>query len=171
MKDFSSKNFGTLIAYLLPGVIVLLGLSYRSETISIWMFGGEGLSNPSIGGFMYSTLLALLAGLICSTIRWMTIDFIHHRTGVEKPKRDFRKLQSNYDAYTLIEENHYQYYQFYANSLIAGLIGYGIWRSTQTLGWVCWEDLWILIFAILMFAGSRDTLSKYYARIEELLDN
>lgn len=171
MNDFSNKNFGTVIAYLLPGVIVLLGLSSHSETLTVWLFGGGEIANPSFGGFMYSTLLALLIGLVCSTMRWMTIDVIHHRTGIVPPRRDFRKLQSNYDAYRLIEENHYQYYQFYANSLVASLLGYGLWRPSQSLGIICWEDLAIIVFGAIMFAGSRDTLRKYYARISELLED
>jgi hypothetical protein len=32
-----------------------------------------------------------------------------------------------------------------------------------------WGDVGILLLAIIFFAGSRDTLRKYYSRVEQLL--
>ncbi len=54
MQDVSTRNFGLLIAYLLPGFTTLWGLSYVSETIRLWL-GSPPTSLPTAGGFLYVT--------------------------------------------------------------------------------------------------------------------
>ena len=42
MREITSDNFGLLIAYLVPGFTVLLGVSYFSETAAAWLRGASG---------------------------------------------------------------------------------------------------------------------------------
>jgi hypothetical protein len=39
MTEMSQKNFGLLIAYLLPGFVVLWGISFFSPTVQSWLTG------------------------------------------------------------------------------------------------------------------------------------
>jgi len=39
MKDVPPGNFGVLIAFVLPGFIVLWGVSYFSATVRLWLSG------------------------------------------------------------------------------------------------------------------------------------
>ncbi|TWU54713.1 hypothetical protein Poly51_34320 [Rubripirellula tenax] len=166
MQSLTNKNFGLVIAFLVPGFIAICGVSFRSTTVNVWIAGTEGVS---VGGFLYSTLAALFVGLLCSTARWLCLDWLHHHTGIARPEWDYVKLQANLGAYTLLEENHYRYYQFYGNSLFAWWIAYGCWRSTLAGQEPQPADLAFAGISLLLYLGSRDTLQKYYRRVEDLL--
>lgn len=168
MQQLSKTNFGLLIAYLIPGFVALVGMSYRSETVRAWLVGYDVVT---LGGFLYSTIAALVIGLLCSTVRWIAIDTLHHKTGIHRPEWNFADLQENLEAYALLEENHYRYYQFYANSLVAWTIGYGSWRYSGTESLWLPADLAFTAIAILLYLGSRDTLRKYYQRVLVLLSS
>ena len=169
MKEVSSSNFGLLIAFLLPGFVVLWGASYFSGTIALWLSGsGE---TPTVGGFMYVTLASVAAGVTVSTVRWAVIDTIHHWTGLPQPHWDFSRLQDNVAAYNVLNEIHYKFYQFHGNLLIALFFVYVARRVhlgffVEPLGWV---DLGCLLLSVILFVGSRDTLRKYYVRVSQLL--
>ena len=170
MQSLSSNNFGLIIAYLLPGLIVLVGLRIHSPLLHAWLLGTPGSGDVTIGGFLFSTLAALLLGLICSTVRWLIVDTLHHATGIKPPKRDFRRLQQNVDAYRMVEANHYQYYQFYGNALVAFLVAFGSVRLADAAIFFPIADLLMAALCGLLYLGSRDTLAKYYARVQALLE-
>ena len=76
MRELNSGNFGLVIAYLLPGFVALLGVSFFSEPVQTW-FSVSPVALPTVGGFLYVTLGSLSAGVIVSTVRWATVDTIH----------------------------------------------------------------------------------------------
>ncbi len=171
MKEVSSSNFGLLIAFLLPGFVVLWGASYFSETIALWLSGSG--ATPTVGGFMYVTLASVAAGVTVSTVRWAVIDTIHRWTGLPQPNWDFSRLQDNVAAYNVLNEIHYKFYQFHGNLLIALVFVYVARRVhlgffAESLGWV---DLGCLLLSVILFVGSRDTLAKYHLRVTQLLGN
>ncbi|MEO1529709.1 MAG: hypothetical protein AAFX06_30190 [Planctomycetota bacterium] len=168
MKDLSRSNFGIVIAYLLPGLIGIAAASQHFAVVQMWLRGPASDEAASVGGFLFAAFGALLLGLLFSTARWLVLDAIHHRTGVKPAKRDFSLLQANLEAYRMIEENHYQYYQFYGNSLVAVVIGYASYRVTNPSA-PSMTDLVAAAVALLLFLGSRDTLKKYYARVQALM--
>ncbi len=169
MQPVNNDNFGPLIAYLVPGFTALWGASFFSETIHAWL-AGTTADGPSIGGFLYVTLAALAAGLTVSTIRWAIIDAIHHRTGIPRPTWDFARMQQHFDAYDRLERNHYVYYQAYGNMVIAMTALWVSWRiNTGTLQMPNFVDLAFVFLTVIFFAGSRDTLRKYYVRVSNLL--
>ncbi|MEJ7594341.1 MAG: hypothetical protein WKF77_22625 [Planctomycetaceae bacterium] len=58
MKDITNQHFGRLIAFVLPGFILLWGLQPYSELITNWL--GHATSDvPSVGGFLYITMAAV----------------------------------------------------------------------------------------------------------------
>lgn len=163
MKEVSSKNFGILIAYLVPGFTALWGASYFSETIRLWIMGTSP-DGPTIGGFLYVTLAAVAAGMTASTIRWAFIDTLHHVTGIPRPNWDFAQLESRINAFSLIVEHQFRYYEFYGNMivslvflLVARRFEWGLWP----IGWV---DVGLAVLILVFYAGSRDTLTRYYQR-------
>lgn len=170
MKEVSSSNFGLLIAFLLPGFMVLWGASYFSETVKHWL-SGSNASAPTVGGFMYVTLASVAAGVTASTVRWAVIDTIHHWTGLPRPRWDFFRLRDNVGAYNLLNDNHYRFYQFHGNALIALLFVYVARRVDEGVftARVGWFDLGFAILSVILFVGSRDTLRKYYVRVSQLL--
>ncbi len=170
MGGLSERNFGLLIAYVLPGIVCLAGLSPFSPMIRSWL-AVTGPSAPSVAGFCFVTLAALAAGLVISAVRWATVDTIHHRTGVTRPVWEDAVLAQKLDAFDYIVENHYRYYQFYANMLVALPFSYAALRvagsSYVTFG--IWSDLMTVVLCGVLFAGSRDALRKYYRRSARLL--
>jgi len=168
-QSISDSNFGPLIAYLVPGATVLLGISQFVPAVHEW-FAVAPADAPTISGFLYLTIAALAAGMIVSAVRWVVIDFIHSRTGLPMPPLDFAKLGQNVDAFALLIRIHYQYYQFAANMLVATAIAYVCYRvkvgSVLPVGWL---DVGVVAVEVVFYVTSRDTLRKYYTRSQQLL--
>lgn len=166
MNEISNQNFGLLIAFVLPGFILLWGLQPWCPLIGTWL-GHATTDVPSVGGFLYVSMASVAAGQLVSTFRWLTIDTLHHHTGIAPPRWNFRKLKDRVAAYDRLIEIHYRYYQWHANGLIAV-------TTTAILRWSAdsfsYRELLLILFVdSLLYLGSRDTLSKYYRRVEELL--
>ena len=110
----SNQNFGLIIAYLLPGFVTLWGVSYFSPMVAAWIVASHQ-DAPTVAGFMYVTLASLAAGVTVSAVRWAIIDHLHHATGIVPPAWKFANLEGKLQGYLTLIENHYRYYQFYAN--------------------------------------------------------
>lgn len=166
----SDRNFGLLIAYIIPGFIALIGLSGISPTINLWLGGFAAEQMPSVAGFLYVTIASVGLGMTASAIRFVVIDKINELTGLKRPAWDDRQLQANYQAYTLVIEQHYRYYQFYANSLIALLIAYAAHHHQNQLqldqGLI---EIVLAVIGIFFWLMARDTLRKYYLRATSML--
>lgn len=113
MQAVSNDTFGPLIAYLVPGVTALWGVSLFNPTIQSWL-AVTSASAPSVGGFLYLTIAALTMGMTVTAIRWAVIDTSHAITGLPPPKLDFAQLPGRVDSLTLLIEIHYRHYQFHA---------------------------------------------------------
>ena len=105
MKDLSGKNFGLLIAYILPGAIVLIGLGAFLSFVRSWLLSPSE-AQPTVGGFLFVTLASVAAGMTASAVRWATVDRLHHWTGVVKPAWDDSKLNERLEAFEAIVEAH-----------------------------------------------------------------
>lgn len=169
VKPLSTNNFGLLIAYVLPGFTALLALAYVSDTVRAWL-GAPPANSPTVGGFLYVTVGSVAAGLVISTLRWMIVDTIHHRTGLRQPPLDFSRLRANTYPFEVLVEIHYRYYQFHANMLVAVAFFYACRRLTGPTLLVApgWADLGFALVEAILFLGSRDTLRKYYDRTSQL---
>ena len=163
------KNFGVIIAFLLPGALFLFGLSYSSDTVSAFLHQYSAKDGPQIGGFLYVTLASLAVGLLLSAVRWLILDWSVGLTLKDKPDFDFNKFSNKdvYAAFIAIVENHYRFYQYYSNSLIALLLvmiaycykhGFSVKAVTASA-----------ILGVALLLGSRDALGKYYKRGKQVL--
>jgi hypothetical protein len=166
MANNRDKDFGLLISIILPGYIAILGFADHSERIQLWI-GQAGSESPSIGGFLLLTVASVFAGMTVSTIRWAVIDTLHHATGICRPNWQMSNLKDRDQAFLVMVDIHYRYYQFYANSIIAApVLLAGHWLSN---GFSILELIASLSLVTLFFFGSRDTLMKYYKRVDALL--
>lgn len=166
MDIFNTRNFGLLIAYVLPGFVILLGAGSMSDAVRVWLVGVStaSTSGPTVGSVLYVGLASIGSGMTASVVRWALVDTTHHLTGLVRPSLDESRLTERLDAFDYLVEQHYRYYQFYGNSLVALAAAYTMWRcsphaATVELGWV--EALLLMISAVFA-AGSRDALRKYY---------
>lgn len=170
-QEASINDFGLLIAYVLPGFTALWGLGYLVPEVHAWL-GHPPSEAPTLGGFLYVTLASVGIGLAVSTVRWLVIDGLHHRTGVPRPEFDFARLQQNVQAFGVLLDIHYKYYQFYGNSLVALIWVQLARRASQGFfeAPVTWVDVGFLLLEVVFFVGSRDTLRKYYVRTGHFLE-
>lgn len=169
MNSISKDTFGPLIAFLIPGAIALFGLSPFIPAVLSW-FATDPVNPPSIGGFLYLTVASLAMGMTVSAIRWVVVDTLHSRTGVQSPTLDFSRLGSNVAAMELLIEIQYRHYLFYANAFVAVAIAWVAHRTA--IGWLQPPneiDLAFLVLEPIFWVASRDTLKKYYRRAEQIL--
>lgn len=169
MRELTDKNFGIAIAYLIPGFLVLWGVSYFSPTIRGWLEPSGLATTPTLGSFLYVLLGSLAAGLIVSALRWATLDTFHHATGLTAPALNFSALPKNLEAFILIVEANYRFYQFYSNACVALFIA--VICRLVAIGNLGGVGSWLagtLIEGVLL-AGSRDSLRRYYTRAAALL--
>ncbi len=168
MRDFSPFNFGTIVAYLVPGFIVLWAVSFHSAIVQGWL-SMSAATAPTVGDLLYATLASLAAGVTVSAIRWAVIDTLHHHTGLPPPRWNFALLPERLAAFQMLVEDHYVYYKFYANALVALVFLYVAWRTSATATVNQWRlDAAFFVLCIVLFIGSRDALRRYYRRAEQL---
>jgi hypothetical protein len=162
-KETSPSNFGLLIVCVIPGFTALHGVPSPSGELPMNALAGSG-PEATVAGFLYGSVQAITAGLIVSAVRWLVIDTLHHRTGLPRPKLDFSSLDRNIHAFEFLVRNHYWFYQFYANMIIA------LAWAGATLGDMHGARGWGYgLLALLFFLASRDALRKFYERAEGLL--
>ena len=168
VKDVTTSNFGLLIAFVLPGFVLLWGIAPYSQTVTHWLAHANS-DAPTVGGFLYVTLASVGLGQLVSTLRWLLIDSLHHRTGITPPAWSFRELRSKEasGAFERLVDDHYRFYQFHANGFVAltlAFLTHGVATGFSTSGFVA-----VVLCDVLLFVGSRDTLSRYYRRAEQVL--
>jgi len=171
MSELSDKNFGLVIAYVLPGFVALWGIGRFSKTVESWIVTSQH-GGPTVAGFLYVTLASLAAGLTVSAIRWAMVDTLHHATGLKPPSLEFSTLDDRLHGFHGLVENHYRYYQFYSNMFVAAALAF--LAEIGPSGNLCQIGLpavGVIVLELVFLAGSRDTLRKYYARAERLLGN
>jgi hypothetical protein len=162
-QEGSLSNFGLFIAYVLPGFTALQGLPFLVASSAGWGNVATDM-NPSVTTFLSGTVEAVAAGLIVSTVRWLVVDTVHHRTGLCPPGWDFALLSKNVAAFELLVHIHYKYYKFYANMVVA--LAWAYLTGGYALGW---RGLVYWVLVVLFYLASRDALRKYYERAGRLL--
>ena len=170
MESLTERNFGLAIAYLVPGFVGVLALGEASGSVRSWLAASS--SEPAtVGGFLYVTLASMGLGVTLSAFRWAMLDRIHHHTGLKPPEIDYSILQERFDAFEGAVHNHYRYYQFYGNLLMAlllSIVGLGVapgFLREEPLT----RSLLLVCLASVLFAASRDALEKYYDRSRSIL--
>lgn len=170
MSDTSGKQFGILIAYILPGFIVLIGLTPVFPLISQWLKPIDAQGGLGLGPPLYAILGATALGLILSCFRWLLIDRIHGWMGVRRPVWNDRHLEGRLGGFDYLVLNHFRYHEFCGNTLLATLSVYILNRASHSLHFLNpGTDVAMAILAIVLFAASRDALKNYYSRSGRLV--
>jgi hypothetical protein len=169
MTEVSIKQFGLLVAYVLPGFIGLAGLAPILPVISRWLFPSDHVG-LDIAPPIYALMAATALGLILTAFRWMILDHALAWMGVKRPVWDDRQLSQELSGFDYLVQNHFRYYEFFGNVLIALVITYVLNRVLGTLPFLGFgTDLGMLVLVLVLFAASRDTLAKYYTRTGRLI--
>jgi hypothetical protein len=171
MKD-ATDNFGVVIAFLIPGFVLLGGLSFSFTQIDQMLSAMSRSESASVGAFLYATLVSMALGMLISGVRWLLIDqFLLKVTRVKIPKRDFSQLKDadTRAAFIFIVDNHYRYYQYYSNTAVALIISW-IAFPVYTSQWAsAWTNGILLVTIIILIAGARDCFRGYFERSGQIL--
>jgi hypothetical protein len=166
-----NKYFGHVVAFLIPGFVGIWGMSYAIPTIRSWLLPHE-MSNATIPGMFYVLVGSLGVGMTISAARWMIVDSFHHITGLERPELNFANLKGCLSEFEAINEHHYRYYQFYANTFLAILVAY---LSRMYFGKVnpLYEPVMLsgVAFAcVVLFFASRHSLERFYTSVLSIVN-
>ena len=148
--------------------MALWGVSYFSATVRLWLIIADQTA-PSVAGFLYVTLAAFAAGLTLGAIRVVTVDPLHHCTGVAKPEWNFSEFQQKFWAFNQLVESHYCFYQFYAHMGLALplVVAAHLLADVGGLPWWLWVGCAGL--ELVLLTVSRLTLKTYYTQASDLL--
>jgi len=167
MKDVNSNNFGLVIAYLVPGYVVLIGLGRVSAVIGHWLATSPDAST-TISGFMFGTLAAVGAGLIVNAIRWHVVDPLHYASGVPRKIWDYPTLPHQVSTFQYLVDKQFRYYECYANMMVAISLSSAIWFATSASVDLVLVALFIAI-QLVLWSASRRTLLNYHSRVAVFL--
>ncbi|GIW76476.1 MAG: hypothetical protein KatS3mg104_1539 [Phycisphaerae bacterium] len=170
MKDSSaSRTFGVTVAYVLPGFLTLFVISPVVPAIAQWL-QPVGQSDWELAPPLYAILAATLIGMVLSCFRWVLLDPLHQCLGINRPEWDDERLGESLEGFDYLVLNHYRYYEFCSNTLLAAAGGYLLNRVLGTADWLNWiTDVAVVAICVVLFAASHSALKNYYARTGKLL--
>jgi hypothetical protein len=168
MTTTSNWQFGLIVAYVLPGFIGLAGIAPIVPGIAAWLSPspqGIGIGPPA-----YALLAAAGIGMILGCFRWLSLDQIHLHTGIVRPEWNESELAANLGAFDYLVQNHFRYYEFCGNTLMALVFAYGLNRFSGRFPFLnIATDVGMVVIVAVLFAASRDALAKYYSRTARLV--
>ena len=171
MTGTSSRQFGLVIAYVLPGFIALAGIAPLFPAVAQWLAPvPSGQFDFGLGPPLYAVLGAMALGQVLSCFRWVLIDHAHGLMGLKRPTWEDNQLDRVLGAFDYLVQSHYRYYEFCGNTLLAVLWAYGVNRSLATLeGFSLTTDVAVVVLVLVLFAASRNALMNYYDRTRRLI--
>jgi hypothetical protein len=150
LKDVTVTSFGLLIAYLLPGLAGLYGLSFwitpLQKTFETFL-----TAESNLGLFLIVVLASLMIGLLANGIRFVLFEVAFCRK--HRFDQSFNKYMAGerkLSAYRLAIDESYRYHQWWGGIVVVAPIGFLGWLLSAPLDfgsstW-CWS---IAIFMIL----------------------
>ena len=111
-----------IIAFWLPGFILFWGLTYSHAKLADWLPKSDSVDAPLVGRFFYASLASLALGLLINAARGVIVDnLFYFVTCLKRAEINnvHLKNEETLAAFQAAVENHYRYYQYYANSLVA----------------------------------------------------
>ena len=167
MKTVSSFGFAEVLAFLIPGSVVLYSFSIENEVLRQLL----DMSLAATSGFgveLALVLLSMACGVIVSAIRGSLLDNLQFKTGIDSGALDYSKLKDEHtlNAFNAAIGNTYRFAQFYGNMAIA-IIVYSVFEFFHS-GMSSLHFVHFSLFVIL-FWSHRSELANTYTTIGQLL--
>ena len=174
-----SFDFGLFIAYVLPGVIVLYGLSLVVVQLADIFRATE--ANKGIGTALVVTLLSLLIGRVVSVGRAVLLDASFRQAmplvdctrapylgGVKAVEPDYLRLADSdrRESFRLAVANEQRPYQFGGNTAIALMICAGCWLASlqkreRYRRRVLVTLALLMLIVVLLYGGARKSHYRF----------
>ena len=166
MQNQLVGSFGRTIAFVIPGMILLFALSFFNPGLDVWF----GLTQPpTIAGFLFVVLGSIGLGVFVSGLRWFIFDrFLAPKVKIDHRNRSDKDTEAAYQA---LVTNHYQFYQFYANSVLSILALFFSWAFTKNPGWLMLLSVLVctVFAALLSLIFAKNAIKTYYDKATQLL--
>lgn len=122
------RVFATTIAFLLPGLGVLVGAAMVTPVVAGWF--GAASNSPQIVGFLFVLAAALAIGMVLTAIRWWVFEkatvcgfqLVPPTSPINEAKRS-----QHFAEYEDIRFQHYYYYLAFGNMSIAVPVAIATW--------------------------------------------
>jgi hypothetical protein len=162
-----SLTFVLIIAFLVPGLLATYGFGLHYPPIGK-LFGAPN-SAPDAPSVVTLSILALGCGVVVNAVTWATIRPLILRTGIERKPIDYSRLnKDNIDVFRLLFEEHYRYYQAYANmltSIILASISELLYRQVLEFPAL----IAVMSVCIVLFCAARNALERTFNDLSKLL--
>src|SRR5262249_41147627 len=87
VREAPLPSFGLLIAYVIPGFVLLCGLGFQIAAVREWLQITPDIP-AGLESALFVTVASIAAGIVASAIRWCLVDSFHHWTGIPQPEWD-----------------------------------------------------------------------------------
>ena len=124
-QDYLRKSFGLVIAFVVPGMIGLYAASFLLPAIQNW-FGTVSSQPPTVGGFLFINVAASGTGVFLSGARYFVIQKWLWRQEDPGSNVPLTGRSQSEAAYQNLVAQFYDFYLFYANTLVALIVLYGL---------------------------------------------
>jgi len=171
MDGLSERGFGYLIAFGLPGFLLLWGLSFSFPSVASWMATASADKAPSVAGFLFTTVASFALGLLLDAVTWLVLETaLYKLTNLPAPNIDDHALARPevLSAFQAAVENHYRYYQCYANSLLVMALVVPIYLVHSGQQYIWWYWFGILALVLILGWKARDELSSFNGRATDI---
>lgn len=173
MIDITTTSFGLLIAYLLPGLATLFGLSYWvPELRSLFNAFLSGESN--LGLFLLVAMASIVASLQVTLIRWYIFEEHLCRKHRLTPK-EFEGLRAagRFGAFGAAVDAHYRYHQFWGSMTVALPILFAGWATQHAIFSNRWQGILLLLAFLalewLTGVGAYQAYVNYVNRAKHIM--
>ena len=160
-------EFRLIIAYLIPGIVLLYATTFYSSATKTLLFGQNGI--PESAAVVPIILLAIGAGIAANAITWAIVRPIIEFTSTKRPELNYANLTaSDMQAFQVINDENYRYYQSYSNLFTSGITliaSYALSSTSLNITLIIVS----LILLLILFLASRDSLKRAYNGMESLV--
>jgi len=172
MGGLAPLDFSLVIAFLLPGFVSLYALSFVSPRVSMLMNALAG-KDATVGTSLAVLLFALAAGVMTSGVRALMVDWLQHKTGVNKPALNFGALAQTevLAAFKEAVGNVYRFAQFYGNMFVSLLLVAALKFGREPSAIKSQLELFILTVSatVILFLSHRRSLRETYDRLTDIV--
>lgn len=174
MVDVTSTSFGLIIAYLLPGMTFLYGLSFFSNTVDV-IFKSILAGNANISLFFTMIFTSTLLGIILSPLRWIVFEcFFCRESRIDKQKyKALGKDETTLKAYRALIDEQFRYHQFYGGIVFAfPLLIFGILFQNYNMletSHICIYIMLSASFEIVLFKAAIEAFNAHMIRAQSIL--
>ncbi|MGC3971602.1 MAG: hypothetical protein QM775_30940 [Pirellulales bacterium] len=135
--------------------------------MQLW-FSASPTIPAGLESVVFATAASIAAGMILSAVRWLVIDTMMEFSGIRRPDWNDTQFETKREAFEVLVDAHFRYYQFYAHMALA-LPLFAVHAAMTSA-----HPLFVVAVAgagvSVLVLAARDSLSKYFTRTSRLLD-